>query len=161
MEIAGGVAFSIDGAPADLTKRMAYKGMMFAGVPNLAMAFGYTNASWTLKVDLTFDYLCRLLARMDKKGATIAMPRPDPAVREAPFLTFTSTYVRRALDRLPKQGAKSPWRLRQNYLLDLIALRFGRVEDGVLELHSSVRISTASPISKNNPNGAQAARRGG
>jgi cation diffusion facilitator CzcD-associated flavoprotein CzcO len=134
MDPAGGIPLSVDGAPVSLRSTMAYRGLMLSGVPNLAMLFGYTNASWTLKVDLSCDYLCRLLRRMDRKGKSIATARADPDAAEMPFLEFTSGYVRRALDRLPRQGAKRPWRLYQNYWLDLLSLRFGRLDDGVLEL---------------------------
>ena len=138
IDVAGGVEFSIDGAPTDLSSHMVYRGLMFGGVPNLAMLFGYTNASWTLKVDLSCDYLCRLLRRMDRKRLPIAVARPDPRMKPVPFLDFTSSYVRRALDQLPKQGTRRPWRLYQNYLLDLIALRYGRIEDGVLHLERPI-----------------------
>jgi cation diffusion facilitator CzcD-associated flavoprotein CzcO len=134
MEPAGGIPLSVDGVPVRLAATMGYRGLMLSGVPNLAILFGYTNASWTLKVDLSCDYLCRLLRRMERSGRPIATPRPDPSMPEMPFLDFTSGYVQRAADRLPKQGARRPWRLYQNYWLDLIALRFGRIEDGVLEL---------------------------
>jgi len=129
----GGVTFAIDGTPADLSQRMIYKGMMLSGVPNMLFLFGYTNASWTLKADLSCDYLLRLLRRMDKRGAKVVVPRADPAMAERAFLDFTSTYVQQALPMLPKQGAKRPWRLYQNYALDLVTLRFGRIEDQTLE----------------------------
>jgi monooxygenase len=130
----GKTAISIDGRPADVAKAMIYKGMMLGDVPNMMFIFGYTNASWTLKADLSCDYLLRLLKRMDATGAKAAIARRDPDVGEIPFLDFTSGYVRRALPLLPKQGARRPWRLYQNYLLDLLTLRFGRIEDGTLRL---------------------------
>ncbi len=106
---------------------------MFSGVPNLASVFGYTNASWTLKADLTSDYVCRLLNHMRRRGYVAVTPRRDASVSEEPFLDFSSGYVQRALEMLPKQGSKKPWKLYQNYALDMAALRFGRVSDGVLE----------------------------
>jgi monooxygenase len=130
----GKTRISIDGQPTDPSKAMVYKGMMLSDVPNLMFIFGYTNASWTLKADLSCDYLVRLLQRMDATGSKTAIARRDPKVEEMPFLDFTSGYVRRALPLLPKQGARRPWRLYQNYLLDLITLRFGRIEDGTLKL---------------------------
>jgi cyclohexanone monooxygenase len=133
IELAGGMRFTVDGKPADLSRSMAYRGIMLAGVPNLALLFGYTNASWTLKVDLSCDYVIRLIRRMDRDGTPVVVPQPDPAVEPVPFLDFTSGYVRRALPILPKQGATRPWRLYQNYLLDLIGLRWGRLDDGVLQ----------------------------
>jgi monooxygenase len=153
IELAGGVSFSVDGKPADLASRLVYKGMMFADIPNLAIAFGYTNASWTLKVDLGFDYLCRLLKRMDEKEMPIATPRANQDVRPAPFLDFTSGYVRRAADKLPKQGSRRPWRLYQNYLLDLFSFRFGRIEDGALVL--------SEKVPRSEPDGARTERMAG
>jgi monooxygenase len=130
----GKAAISIDGVAADPSQAMIYKGMMLSDVPNMLFIFGYTNASWTLKADLSCDYLVRLLKRMDATGTKVAIARRDPQVGEIPFLDFTSGYVRRALPLLPKQGARRPWRLYQNYLLDLLTLRFGRIEDGTLTL---------------------------
>ncbi|MBN8615053.1 MAG: NAD(P)/FAD-dependent oxidoreductase [Deltaproteobacteria bacterium] len=131
----GGIALEVDGSAIEPNRHLSYKGMMLDGVPNLACAFGYTNASWTLKADLTSEYVCRILDEMDARGATRCTPRrTDPSLTEIPFLDFSSGYVQRALGRFPKQGSKRPWRLYQNYVLDLIALRFGRVDDGVLEL---------------------------
>ncbi len=134
MRLMGGIAMAVDGAPVDFAKTMTYKGMMSSDVPNLAMALGYTNASWTLKCDLTSEYVCRLLNFMDEHGYAYCAPRRrDPSVAEEPALTFTSGYVQRALASLPKQGSKKPWRLNQNYALDLMALRYGTVDDGTLE----------------------------
>jgi hypothetical protein len=102
--------------------------MMLSDVPNLALSFGYTNASWTLKCDLTSRYVCRLLRHMDRKGWAICVPRiGDPAPTRAPMLDFSSGYVTRAAASLPSQGEKAPWRVHQNYLKDLAALRFGPV----------------------------------
>ena len=134
LQLLSDVQFSVDGEAKDLSRTINYKGMMYSGIPNMASSFGYTNASWTLKVDLSCDYVCRLVRRMERKGKPIAVARPDPAMQPAPFLDFSSGYVRRALDILPNQGAARPWRLYQNYLLDLFTLRFGRIEDGVLTL---------------------------
>jgi monooxygenase len=130
----GRVEVTVDGQRVDFTKTMTYKAMMFSGVPNLALAFGYTNASWTLKADLTAEYVCRLLAHMRAHGYRRCVPRRDERVEERPFLDFTSTYVQRALAELPKQGAVAPWRLRQNYLLDVLTLRRSEIEDGVVQL---------------------------
>ena len=130
----GKVAFGIDGRPIQPSDAMVYKGMMLSDVPNMMFVFGYTNASWTLKADLSSAFLVRLLRQMDRSGASVAIARRDPSVGDIPFLDFTSGYVKRALDRLPRQGARRPWRLYQNYLLDLLTLRFGRVEDGTLAL---------------------------
>jgi monooxygenase len=112
---------------------MAYKGMMLSGVPNMAMVVGYTNASWTLKADLTCEYVCRLLHHMDEHRYEQCVPENiDPSVQERPFIDFSSGYVLRSIDQFPKQGSKAPWRLYQNYPLDILSLRFGKVEDGAL-----------------------------
>jgi cyclohexanone monooxygenase len=128
----GDMALSVDGQPLQAAATMAYKGMMFSGVPNLVQTFGYTNASWTLKADLTADYTCRLMRHMQRHGLAAATPRRDPAVGEVPFLDFSSGYVQRALPMLPRQGDRKPWRLYQNYLLDWLTLRLGRIDDGHL-----------------------------
>ena len=134
IRLLGGIELVVDGQRIDPAKTMAYKAMMFSDVPNLAMSFGYTNASWTLKADLTCEYVCRLLNLMEREGYRVCVPRRDPSVEERPFLDFSSGYIQRALPMMPKQGSKAPWRLYQNYLLDVLALRHGRVDDGVLEL---------------------------
>jgi cation diffusion facilitator CzcD-associated flavoprotein CzcO len=132
LNLLGDVQIAVDGQPRDLSKTLVYKGMMFSGIPNLASTFGYTNASWTLKADLTARYVCRLLGRMDATGTVAAVPVRDPSVREQPFLDFSSGYVQRALGMLPRQGDRKPWRLAQNYLVDLATLRFAPLQDDVL-----------------------------
>jgi monooxygenase len=134
MELLGGMKVAVDGREIDFAKTLNYKGMMFSDVPNLASAFGYTNASWTLKCDLTCNYVCRLLNYMDAKGYRQCTPRNrDASMSAEPFLDFSSGYVQRALDRLPKQGAKAPWKLHQNYALDIMSLKFSALEDGAME----------------------------
>ena len=124
----------------DFSKLMAYKGMMLNGIPNFVFTLGYTNASWTLKADLTSEYVCRLLNHMDAQGYKRCMPEvTDPSVVEEPILDFNSGYVLRALDHLPKQGSKEPWKLRQNYPVDLRMLRRGQIDDGAM------RFSNPSP----------------
>jgi cation diffusion facilitator CzcD-associated flavoprotein CzcO len=132
LELLGGLKVSVDGVEKNMSKTMSYKGMMYSDVPNLASAFGYTNASWTLKCDLTCEYVCRLINHMDRNGYVQATPKSDPTVPELPWLDFSSGYVQRALEVLPKQGAKKPWRLYQNYALDMFTLRLGKIEDGTL-----------------------------
>ena len=128
----------VDQALVDLPKTLVYKGMMFSDVPNLAFAVGYTNASWTLKCDLVAEYVCRLLNHMDQRGYSMCTPRVnDPDVGEQPVIDFNSGYVLRALDTLPRQGLKTPWRLHQNYVKDLSMMRYGRVEDGAMEFKSA------------------------
>jgi cation diffusion facilitator CzcD-associated flavoprotein CzcO len=134
LKVLGGVQLSVDGETIEPARTMNYKGMMYSGVPNLASSFGYTNASWTLKCDLTCGYVCRLLNYMDKHGYVQCTPRQnDPSVAEVPWLDFSSGYVRRSLDKFPKQGSKAPWKLHQNYALDIMSLKYGSLDDGAME----------------------------
>jgi monooxygenase len=124
----------VDGKALQLSQTMAYKGMMCSDVPNLALAAGYTNASWTLRVDLTCEYVCRLLNYMDEHGYTSCCPRKnDPSLKEEPFMKFSSGYIRRSIDKFPRQGSRAPWRVHQNYALDRLLLRRSRVDDGVMQ----------------------------
>jgi monooxygenase len=130
LKVAGGIEVEVDGREIEFSQLISYKGMMFSGVPNLAITLGYTNASWTLKADLVADYVCRTLAHMDDIGARICTPRkPGPSVETQPFLDLKSGYVMRSLHQLPKQGNVPPWRLHQNYVRDVLLLRRGSVED--------------------------------
>jgi cation diffusion facilitator CzcD-associated flavoprotein CzcO len=134
LQLLGGVQLSVDGREVDLAKTLNYKGMMFSDVPNMASSFGYTNASWTLKCDLTCEYICRLLTHMDKHGYRQCTPRNvDPSLTVEPWIDFSSGYVQRSLHKLPKQGSRLPWKLHQNYAFDIMMLRYGRVDDGVME----------------------------
>lgn len=135
LQVAGGAEIYKDGARVDFAHTYNYKGAMFSGVPNFAITFGYTNASWTLKADLTSEYICRLLNEMDAKGARVATPtiKPGEDIGEEPMLDFTSGYVTKALAYLPKQGARKPWKLNQNYIKDRYILRHKAVDDGVME----------------------------
>jgi len=134
LQILGGMQVSVDGQAIDFAKKLLYKGMMYSDVPNLASAFGYTNASWTLKCDLTCEYVCRLINYMDRHNYRQCMPHnDDPAIEALPHLEFTSGYVQRSIAKLPKQGSRRPWRLYQNYALDIVSLRFGKVDDGVMQ----------------------------
>jgi monooxygenase len=130
----GGAQLAVDGKPVDPPKTMSYRGMMVSDVPNMAFAVGYTNASWTLKCDLVAQYVCRLINYMDRHGYRQCAPRrTDPNILEEPIIDFSSGYVQRAIANFPKQGSKAPWKLHQNYALDLLNLRFGSLDDGVLE----------------------------
>jgi cation diffusion facilitator CzcD-associated flavoprotein CzcO len=133
LKFLAGLKVDVDGTPIDPHSLFVYKGMMLSGVPNLAFAIGYTNASWTLKCDLTSRYVCRLLNYMDAKHLTTCTPRRDPDIEELPLIDFSSGYVTRALHELPRQGATVPWRLYQNYALDLATLRHGRVDDPAMQ----------------------------
>jgi cation diffusion facilitator CzcD-associated flavoprotein CzcO len=134
LKVMGGVALNVDGKAIEPSQLMSYKGMMYSNIPNLATATGYTNASWTLKCDLTCEYVCRLLNYMDKRGYRQCVPRQnDPSVTEVPWLDFTSGYVQRAVEKFPRQGSKRPWKLYQNYALDIVSLRFGKIDDGIMQ----------------------------
>ena len=140
----GGLTISLDGAPVDLGSTLAYKGSMLSGIPNFAFVVGYTNASWTLKADLTSDYVCRLLAHMDANGYGECRPPVNPAgVQREPLIDLKSGYVLRALDQFPDQGSIRPWRLRQSYLADRYEFTRGALEDGVLQFSRQ----TAAPPS--------------
>ncbi len=133
IKLLGGATLEVDGKAVDTSELMAYKGMMMSGIPNMAVAFGYTNASWTLKTDLTANYVCRLLNYMDRKGYETVVPRKQNGEEAEPFLNLSSGYIQRASSIMPKQGSRLPWRVYQNYLMDMLTTRFGRIADGVLE----------------------------
>jgi monooxygenase len=143
MLMLGGLDLTVDGDLVDIGSTVAYKGMMLCGVPNVAFAVGYTNASWTLKADLVAQHVCRLLQHMDDAGAAICTPRaPQPGLPTFPIMDLKSGYVLRAIDSLPKQGARPPWRLHQNYIRDIRMLRHGPVDD---EMDFTTAIPTQRP----------------
>jgi len=133
IKLLGGIRISIDGRTIHTNESMIYKGMMVSEVPNLAIAFGYTNNSWTLKTDLTANYICKLLNYMDKHGYQVVIPGRENDVTPEPFMNFKSGYIHRADAIMPKQGSRRPWRVYQNYLMDAFITRFGKINDGVLE----------------------------
>ncbi|HEX6740406.1 MAG TPA: NAD(P)/FAD-dependent oxidoreductase [Sphingomicrobium sp.] len=135
MRVGGGIALTIDGEPVSLPDRFIYKGMMLDGVPNLFIAFGYANASWTLRSDLTARSVCRLLNQMDARGFATAVPRADAGLERRPVIDFSSGYVARAEGVLPSQGHRQPWQVPQNYVRDVAAMTFRRIDEG-LELGS-------------------------
>ena len=129
----GGIELSVDGEKVDVSTRLTYKGMMLEGVPNLALAVGYTNASWTLKCDLTCDYVTRLLNELRRRGLRQATPtNNDAQVTPAPLLGLTAGYVLRSQDRFPKQGSRVPWRVHQSYLKDYRTLKRSPLEDDAM-----------------------------
>jgi cation diffusion facilitator CzcD-associated flavoprotein CzcO len=136
LQLFGGIELLVDGRRPEPTRSFVYRGMMVSDIPNLAFAVGYTNASWTLKVDLVAGYVCRLLRHMDANGFTTCVPRvrDRATLGEEPLIDFSSGYVQRAAALLPKQGSRAPWKLYQNYVLDLLTLRHGRLQDDALEL---------------------------
>lgn len=131
IQLMGGARLTVDGRPVSIADAWQYKGMMFSDVPNLAFTFGYTNASWTLKADLVAMYVCRLLNAMRRRGMRQATPRLEDGVTPEPFVDFSSGYIQRAQGRLPKQGSRKPWKLNQNYALDVMALRFGSIDNSM------------------------------
>jgi cation diffusion facilitator CzcD-associated flavoprotein CzcO len=145
----GGIRFEVDGQPVRLPDTLAYKGAMLSGVPNLALTIGYTNASWTLKADLVARYVCRLLEHMARTGAMVATPSAPPPEQQGdlvPLIDLHAGYVRRALGELPKQGSRTPWRLRQNYLRDLVTLRYGPVTDAMRFERAAARVESREPV---------------
>jgi cation diffusion facilitator CzcD-associated flavoprotein CzcO len=125
----GGMTLSVDGDPVQAADRVVYKGMMLSGVPNFVYVFGYTNASWTLKVGLVGEYFTRLLRHMDAHGYGTVTPIADASMPTAPFTSFASGYMTRALDRLPRQGSRAPWRISPTYNADVKLLRRQPVDD--------------------------------
>jgi cation diffusion facilitator CzcD-associated flavoprotein CzcO len=138
-----GVTVEVDGKAVDFAKTTFYKGMMYSDVPNFASAIGYTNASWTLKCDLTAEHVCRLLEHMREHGHASVTPRVrDASMPTEPLLDLKSGYVQRALGSMPQQGSRAPWRLHQNYVKDLFLLRFGRVAEKELEFAPASAVRT-------------------
>ena len=143
---AGGTELVVDGEPVEIADHVGYKGMMFSGIPNLAMTVGYTNASWTLKADLVAEYVSRLLEHMDRHGYDVAMPvEPPPDVQRVPFIDLTAGYVQRSLHLFPKQGDRTPWRLHQNYLKDVLLIRRGPVDDEGIEFSRAPAPDSGEP----------------
>jgi monooxygenase len=133
LKVLGGLQLSVDGHAVDLPQTVSYKAMMYSGVPNLASSMGYTNASWTLKCDLTCEYVCRLLNHMRAHGQRQCTPTlADTSMPLEPWSDFSSGYVQRAAHLFPKRGTKAPWKLKQNYIHDLLTLRYSRVDDGAM-----------------------------
>jgi cation diffusion facilitator CzcD-associated flavoprotein CzcO len=143
----GGVEVTVDGEKVNPADHLTYKGMMLEGVPNLAIAIGYTNASWTLKCDLTCDYVCRLLNHMHKRGIRTCVARNrDDIVTEGTMLGLTSGYIQRSAHLLPKQGARYPWKVHQSYLRDYRALKMTPVDDGFMEFGAAPPASAADEL---------------
>ena len=135
MEVGGGTEVVVDGQVVDVSQGHVYKGLMLSDVPNAALAVGYTNASWTLRADLSARWFCSLVRFMERKGYAVATPRYDEVgVASTPLLDLTSGYVQRGAHLLPRQGQRAPWRVVQSYAHDLAVMRLGRIDDGRLEL---------------------------
>ena len=138
MRLMGGVDLSVDGTAVRVNAKMLYKGAMLSDVPNFAFAIGYSNASWTLRCDLTARYVCRVLNYMDRKRWSVAVPSlRDTSMVPEPMMDFTSGYVRRGIAVMPSQGQKAPWRTRQNYFREVLAFTLGSVDDGTLRFRAT------------------------
>jgi monooxygenase len=145
MQALGGMSVGVDGKDIKLGDTLAYKGMMFSGIPNLISFFGYTNASWTLKSDLTAEYVCRLLKHMDTTGMRQATPTGEvEEIELEPWLDFSSGYVTRAMHMFPKQAKNAPWKLHQNYAKDLMLLKYGKVDDEAMVFSNPAPVSKAA-----------------
>jgi monooxygenase len=146
MQLLGGLQPTKNGEEIDLPSLMTYKGLMFSGIPNFAMTFGYTNASWTLKADLVSEFVCRLLNYMDANGFDrVEAQHPGNSVDELPFMDFTPGYFKRSMHLLPKSGSRAPWRLKQNYLFDMRMIRHGKVDEESL-MFTKHRVPVAASV---------------
>ena len=152
LQMMGGAELRVDGRLVSLADTMTYKGMMLSDVPNSCFTIGYTNSSWTLKADLVSEYFCRLLHHMDEKGYDVFVPRNrDASMKRTPLLDFGAGYVQRSIGGLPRQGSKWPWKLGMNYLVDVVKLRNGPVDDGVMEFEKAkVRVGARESASPEN-----------
>jgi cation diffusion facilitator CzcD-associated flavoprotein CzcO len=146
VQLLGGADVEVDGQPVAVNEGVTYKGVMLEGVPNAVLIFGYTNASWTLKVDLACEYTCRLLNHMDRRGYTQVVARAAESDRGTTSVmdTLTSGYVLRADHLIPRQGTRPPWRVRNDYLRDIPVLRYGPIDDGVLRFTRTPARAAAS-----------------
>jgi cation diffusion facilitator CzcD-associated flavoprotein CzcO len=142
----GGIELSVEGRPVELPQTMAFKGMLLSDVPNFAFAIGYTNSSWTLKVDLVCEYLARLLAYMDEHGHEICVPHNgDSTITRRPLLDFGAGYVQRSVHELPAQGSRFPWSMAMSYAQDVANLRNGVIEDPALRFSRRAPVATTAP----------------
>ncbi len=140
VQFMGGIEATVDGEPIDVASKLSYKGMMLEDVPNLVQVVGYTNASWTLKAELTCEYAMRIANHLRALGMRQATPRnTDGAAGEAPMLDLTSGYIQRAKDRMPRQGERFPWKVYQSFLQDYRATRRSEVDDGVMSFTNPTR----------------------
>lgn len=147
IQILGGIQATMDGKPLDTSKHMLYQGVMVSDVPNMALIIGYINASWTLKVDIAAEYICRLLNYMDQHGYDEVIPEGDATelLEDTVMGSLTSGYIARAADVMPKQGKHAPWKVSNNYLADRKELKTASFEDGVLKFKSKSNAVPAKP----------------
>jgi monooxygenase len=141
----GGIELILDGQPVALPEQLVYKSSMLSDIPNLVFIFGYTNSSWTLKLDLVCDYACRLIAHMDRDGYDTCVPvNAERSMPTRPFLDFGAGYVQRAVGNFPRQGTSGPWQVKMSYAQDVETLRDGVIEDGVLSFSRTRRLTEAA-----------------
>ncbi|WP_180014605.1 NAD(P)/FAD-dependent oxidoreductase [Acinetobacter sp. YH16031] len=147
IQILGGIQATMDGKPLDTSKHMLYQGVMVSDVPNMALIIGYINASWTLKVDIAAEYICRLLNYMDQHGYDEVIPEGDATelLEDTVMGSLTSGYIARAADVMPKQGKHAPWKVSNNYLADRKELKTASFEDGVLKFKSKSSAVPSKP----------------
>jgi cation diffusion facilitator CzcD-associated flavoprotein CzcO len=147
LQFLSNIEVSVDGEIFNPMNKMVYRGALLEDLPNMAMIFGYTNASWTLKSDLVSKWLCRIFNHMSEDNKTIVVPKNmDASVKRKPFIDMSSGYIQRAAGMIPKQGSKAPWRLYQNYFLDMLTLKFGGVKDSVLTFSSHKTKTWSKPL---------------
>ena len=141
LAVAGKIAVKQNGQDVDFTQRYYYKGCMFSNLPNLAVVFGYLNASWTLRADVNSDYICRVLNRMRETGSDIAVPVMTPELEativEDDIFDFSSGYIQRSKSIMPKSAIAYPWRLNQEYVSDRKLMKNDPVEDGLMTFAKS------------------------
>ena len=138
LQFLNGIDVKVDNEKVDISEKLAFKGRMFNGIPNLACSFGYARASWTLGADLSSEYTCKLLNYMDKHGYDYCTPEVGEDVKEeGTYLNLSSGYVKRAIDRMPKQGSKAPWQGNQSYISDVTEVRWGSITDNDLHFKTA------------------------
>lgn len=147
IQILGGIKATIDGQPLNTSQHMLYRGVMVSDVPNMAMIIGYINASWTLKVDIASEYICKLINHMDKNGYDQVIPQGDATelMEDTVMGSLSSGYIARAADVMPKQGKHAPWKVSNNYLADRKELKQASFDDGVLKFEKKSSSSNVKP----------------
>jgi cation diffusion facilitator CzcD-associated flavoprotein CzcO len=132
LQFIGGAEITVDGEKQNMHDLLNYRGAMVSNIPNMTAVFGYTNASWTLRADLTSEYLCKVLNHLERENFVEARPVADGVEPASDFLDFSSGYVQRAMERFPQQGKDAPWLITQNYARDIFLMRHGKLDDGAL-----------------------------
>lgn len=132
LQFIGGAELTVDGEQQNVHDLLNYRGAMVSNIPNMTAVFGYTNASWTLRADLTSEYLCKVLNHLERENFVEARPVADGVEPASDFLDFSSGYVQRAMERFPQQGKEAPWLITQNYARDIFLMRHGKLDDGAL-----------------------------